>query len=112
MLFTTGGDISKYLGGAILFEETLFPKTETGRPFADLLREKGIVVGVKVYKGTVNLSGTDGETTTQGLDGLTECCQKYYASGARFAKWRSVLKISKNQPSYLSVIDNANVLAR
>jgi fructose-bisphosphate aldolase, class I len=58
------------------------------------------------------LAGTDGETTTTGLDGLGERCAKYYAEGARFAKWRCVLKIGKNEPSQLSMDENAQVLAR
>ncbi|KAI9206472.1 fructose-bisphosphate aldolase [Polychytrium aggregatum] len=112
LLFTAGADLPKYISGVILFEETLYQKTASGKPFAELLREQGIQVGIKVDKGTVELAGTDGETTTQGLDGMNERCQKYYAAGARFAKWRCVLKIGKGCPSKLAVIENANVLAR
>eukprot|EP00842_Homolaphlyctis_polyrhiza_P001960 jgi/Hompol1/2765/HPOL_001547-RA len=112
LLFTAGAELGNYLGGAILFEETLFQKTADGKPFAEVLRENGIIVGIKVDKGTVVLSGTNDETTTTGLDGLAERCQKYYAAGARFAKWRSVLKIGKGLPSQLAIIENANVLAR
>jgi len=104
--------LNKYIGGVILFEETLFQKTSTGIPFAQCLRDQGIAVGIKVDKGVVVLAGTDGESTTTGLDGLAERCQKYYEAGARFAKWRCVLKIGKNQPSQLSMDENANVLAR
>ncbi|KAI8850973.1 fructose-bisphosphate aldolase [Chytridium lagenaria] len=112
LLFTTGEDLKKYIGGVILYEETLFQKTVDGKPFADLLREQGILVGIKVDMGTVNLPGTDGETTTQGLDGMAARCAKYYKAGARFAKWRSVLKIGNGCPSALSITENANVLAR
>ncbi|KAI8057144.1 fructose-bisphosphate aldolase [Syncephalis plumigaleata] len=112
LLFTAGSELKNYLGGVILFEETLFQKTADGKPFADLLREQGIVVGIKVDKGVVPLAGTDKETTTQGLDGLAERCQKYYQAGARFAKWRSVLRIGTHQPSALAIDENANVLAR
>ncbi|KAJ3080864.1 hypothetical protein HK102_002754 [Quaeritorhiza haematococci] len=114
LLFTAGDEIKKYLGGVILFEETLFQKTHDGVPFAKLLNDAGILVGIKVDKGTVNLSGTDAETTTQGLDGMAERCAKYYAAGARFAKWRCVLKINKakGQPTPLAIDENANVLAR
>ncbi|TPX48092.1 fructose-bisphosphate aldolase [Synchytrium endobioticum] len=113
LLFTAGpGELQNYLGGVILYEETLFQKTESGKPFADALREQGILVGIKVDKGTVDLPGTQGETTTQGLDGLAERCQKYYAAGARFAKWRCVLKIGNGCPSLLAIDENANVLAR
>lgn len=113
LLFTADAkELAQYLGGVILYEETLYQKTKDGRRFVDVLRENGILVGIKVDKGTVVLPGTDGETTTQGLDGLAERCQKYYADGARFAKWRCVLKIGKNEPSQLSIDENAQVLAR
>lgn len=47
-----------------------------------------------------------------GLDGLAERCAQYYKDGARFAKWRCVLKISRTTPSYQAMMENANVLAR
>ena len=71
----------------ITFHETLFHKTSDGKLFTELLREQGILVGIKVDAGTVELSGTDGETTTQGLDNMNKRCAEYYAAGARFAKW-------------------------
>ncbi|KAI9592101.1 fructose-bisphosphate aldolase [Syncephalis fuscata] len=112
LLFTAGEDLSKYIGGVILFEETLYQKTADGRSFADVLREQNIVVGIKVDKGVVQIAGTDNETTTQGLDGLAERCKEYYKAGARFAKWRSVLRIGEAQPSQVAIDENANVLAR
>ncbi|KAJ3119476.1 Fructose-bisphosphate aldolase 3, chloroplastic, partial [Irineochytrium annulatum] len=112
LLFTAGSELKNYLGGAILYEETLFQKTKDGKPFADVLREQNILVGIKVDMGTVVLPGTDDETTTQGLDGMAARCAKYYAAGARFAKWRSVLKIGNGQPSIQAIEENANVLAR
>lgn len=76
------------------------------------MKEGGVLPGIKVDKGTVELAGTNGETTTQGLDGLADRCQKYYEAGARFAKWRAVLKIGPNEPSPLAIHENANGLAR
>ncbi|PHT37483.1 Fructose-bisphosphate aldolase, cytoplasmic isozyme, partial [Capsicum baccatum] len=111
LLFCTPGCL-QYLSGVILFEETLYQKTAAGKPFVDVLKEGGVLPGIKVDKGTVELPGTDGETTTQGLDGLAERCQKYYEAGARFAKWRAVLKIGANEPSQLAINENANGLAR
>lgn len=112
LLFTAGSDLNKYIGGVILFEETLYQKDVNGKLFTTILQEQGIIPGIKVDKGTVNLAGTNGETTTQGLDGLAERCQEYFKAGARFAKWRCVLKIAANEPSELSIDENANVLAR
>ena len=49
---------------------------------------------------------------TQGFDGLGARCADYYRAGARFAKWRAVLRIGAAQPSELSVHENAYGLAR
>ena len=111
LLFTAPGAL-QYLSGVILFEETLYQTTVDGKLFVDVLKEGGVIPGIKVDKGTVDLAGTNGETTTQGLDGLAQRCQQYYKAGARFAKWRAVLKIGPNEPSPLSILENANGLAR
>ncbi|KAJ0624728.1 putative fructose-bisphosphate aldolase [Helianthus annuus] len=100
LLFCTPGAL-QYLSGVILFEETLYQKTAAGKPFVDVMKEAGVLPGIKVDKGTVELAGTNGETTTQGLDGLAQRCAQYYSAGARFAKWRAVLKIGPNEPSQL-----------
>jgi fructose-bisphosphate aldolase class 1 len=39
-------------------------------------------------------------------------CKKYYAQGARFAKWRAVIEIGKLKPSPLAIFENAYGLAR
>jgi fructose-bisphosphate aldolase class I len=111
LLFTSEG-IEQYISGVILYEETLYQKTKDGVPFVELLNKKGVIPGIKVDKGTVVIAGTDGETTTQGLDDLGKKCAKYYADGARFAKWRAVLKIGKGLPSNLAIDENARGLAR
>ncbi|KAI9110829.1 hypothetical protein K1719_018267 [Acacia pycnantha] len=111
LLFTTPGAL-QYISGVILFEETLYQKTAAGKPFVEVLKEGGVLPGIKVDKGTVELAGTNGETTTQGLDGLAQHCQKYYEAGARFAKWRAVLKIGPTEPSELAIHENAYGLAR
>lgn len=110
-LFCTPGAL-QYLSGVILFEETLYQKTSGGKPFVQVLKEGGVLPGIKVDKGTVELAGTNGETTTQGLDDLGKRCAKYYEAGARFAKWRAVLKIGPTEPSQLAINENANGLAR
>ncbi|KAJ8467423.1 hypothetical protein OPV22_029975 [Ensete ventricosum] len=111
LLFCTPGAL-QYLSGVILFEETLYQKTASGKPFVEILKEGGVLPGIKVDKGTIELAGTNGETTTQGHDDLGKRCKKYYEAGARFAKWRAVLKIGPNEPSQLSINANADGLAR
>jgi fructose-bisphosphate aldolase class I len=112
MLFTGSKDLSNHISGVIFFHETFYQNDDNGKPFRETLKEKGIVPGIKVDKGLVPLAGTDGETTTQGLDGLAERCAQYYKDGARFAKWRCALKIGDGSPSELGIRENANVLAR
>ncbi|XP_028668145.1 fructose-bisphosphate aldolase B [Erpetoichthys calabaricus] len=112
LLFSTDASVSNCIGGVIFFHETLYQKSDAGVLFPKLVKDKGIIVGIKVDKGTAPLAGTDGETTTQGLDGLAERCAQYKKDGADFAKWRCVLKISDSCPSTLSIMENANVLAR
>uniref|UniRef100_A0A2I3MJ33 Fructose-bisphosphate aldolase n=2 Tax=Cercopithecinae TaxID=9528 RepID=A0A2I3MJ33_PAPAN len=112
VLFSADDRVKKCIGGVIFFHETLYQKDDNGVPFVRTIQDKGIVVGIKVDKGVVPLAGTDGETTTQGLDGLSERCAQYKKDGADFAKWRCVLKISERTPSALAILDNANVLAR
>jgi len=112
LLFSVDASIADSVGGVIFFHETLYQKSDSGVLFPQVIKGKGIVVGIKVDKGTAGLNGTDGETTTQGLDGLSERCAQYKKDGADFAKWRCVLKISDGCPSALAIAENANVLAR
>ena len=113
LLFSSDkSEMGKHISGIILFHETFFQKADDGTPLVKLIQDRGIIPGIKVDKGVVKLLGTDDETTTQGLDGLAERCKEYYDGGARFAKWRCVLKIGNGRPSELAVRENANVLAR
>ena len=111
LLFRTK-DIGKYISGSILYDETLFQKAADGTSMVDILHSQGIIPGIKVDQGLVDLPLSNGEQATQGLDGLTKRCQTYYAAGARFAKWRSVVKIGANTPSDLSIQETAHTLAR
>ena len=107
--------IEKYISGVILFEETLYQKSDDGTPFVDVLKAKGILPGIKVDKGIQPLYGSNGECVTQGIDDLGARCAKYYAQGARFAKWRAVLHVKDTvgaTPSQLAIDENAMTLAR
>lgn len=112
VLFTADPAVANNISGVILFDETFYQKTDDGTPFPQVLKSRGIIPGIKVDKGLIKLSGTDDETTTQGLDDLDARCAQYKKDGADFAKWRCALKIGKNLPSQLAIIENANVLAR
>jgi len=110
-LFTTES-LGNNISGVILFHETFYQKTDDGTPFVKLLQQRGIIPGIKVDKGVINLAGTLGEATTQGLDDLNARTAQYKKDGAQFAKWRCVIKIGPNVPSHLGMLETANVLAR
>ncbi|XP_074030567.1 fructose-bisphosphate aldolase [Leptinotarsa decemlineata] len=112
LLFTTCPTIGDYISGVILFHETLYQKADDGTPFPELLKQRGIIPGIKVDTGVVPLFGTNDECTTQGLDDLAKRCAQYKKDGCHFAKWRCVLKINEHTPSLTALIENANVLAR
>lgn len=110
MLFTTP-ELARYISGVILFEETLGQKASNHRTLGEVLAQQGIVPGIKVDKGLINLPFSD-EKITQGLDGLSERLQAYKEMGARFAKWRATFTIANGQPSDLAIETNAHALAR
>jgi len=110
LLLTTPG-LSQYISGAILFEETLFQNTSSGKSFVEVMNAAGIIPGIKVDKGLVNLANSNNESWCMGLDGLDKRCADYYKAGARFAKWRSVVSIPSG-PSTIAVRDCAYGLAR
>jgi fructose-bisphosphate aldolase class I len=112
MLFRAEEAMTKYISGVILYDETLRQKAKDGTPLADLISAAGAVPGIKVDKGAKALPGFPGETITEGLDGLRERLNEYYGRGARFAKWRGVISISKDLPSWGAVKQNAQALAR
>ena len=101
-----------YIGGVILFDETIKQKTTLGPSIPELISKHGAVPGIKVDKGAKSLAGSSDETVTEGLDGLRERLKEYYDLGARFTKWRAVYKISDNFPSPQSIKSNAHALAR
>ena len=101
-----------YIGGVILFDETIRQKTTFGPTIPELIAQQGAIPGIKVDKGAKQLAGSSDETITEGLDGLRERLKEYYDLGARFTKWRAVYKINKSFPSAQSIKSNAHALAR
>ena len=114
-LLFTAPNLNKHISGVITYEETLFDTMGCcDMRLIQPLLDADIVVGIKVDQGVKPLYGTDGESVTQGLDDLDVRCKKYYNAGARFAKWRAVLKVDTQNhlPSDLAVHENAVTLAR
>ena len=111
LLFTTPG-VEQFLSGVILFDETLRQKTDDGVPFPEYLAKKGVLPGIKVDKGAMDLALCPGEKVTEGLDGLRARLAEYFKLGARFAKWRAVITIGQGIPSAACIEANAHALAR
>ena len=111
LLATTSG-LGEYINGVILYEETFDNKNAAGESVPDLFMAQGILPGIKVDKGLIDLPNTEGEKVTQGLDGLTERLLHFKAKGAKFAKWRNVYSISDMSPSLTAIKAGAETLAR
>ena len=104
--------MKNYIGGVILFDETIRQKTTLGPTVPELISKHGAIPGIKVDKGAKPLAGSSDETITEGLDGLRERLKEYYDLGARFTKWRAVYVIGDTFPSLQSIKSNAHALAR
>jgi fructose-bisphosphate aldolase class I len=110
-LFSSEG-MKNYIGGVILYDETIKQKTSSGKTIPELIESSESVPGIKVDTGAKKLAGSPEEKITEGLDGLRERLTEYYKLGARFTKWRAVYNISDKFPSELSIKSNAHALAR
>ena len=110
-LFSSEG-MKNYIGGVILYDETIKQISNSNKTIPDLISLSGAVPGIKVDIGTNVLAGSPEEKITEGLDGLRERLKEYYKLGARFTKWRGVYNISNKYPSKLSIHSNSHALAR
>ena len=111
MLFTTKG-LGEFISGVILYDETIRQKSADGTTFVDLLAKNGILPGIKVDTGAKAMALFPNEQITEGLDGLQKRCADYVKMGAKFAKWRAVINIGKDIPSWGCIDENAHALAR
>ena len=120
-MIVTTPNLGRCISGAILYDETIRQQTLAGVPFAQALENAGIVPGIKVDMGAKPLAGFPDEVVTEGLDGLRERLAEYSRMGARFAKWRAVIRIGVSVsgpgsrpaiPSLGCIEANAHALAR
>jgi fructose-bisphosphate aldolase class I len=110
MLFTSPG--AEFISGAIMHDETIRQKSADGRSMIEVQTAQGIVPGIKVDSGAKPLAGSPDETVTEGLDGLRDRLSEYRTLGARFAKWRAVIRVTEDLPSAACISTNAHALAR
>ena len=111
MLFTAPG-AADFISGVIMYDETIRQKSSSGKPLADVQTAQGIIPGIKVDTGAKPFAGSLSETVTEGLDGLRDRLSEYRSMGARFAKWRAVIRITDGLPSAACLSANAHALAR
>lgn len=112
MLLTVPGE-TQYISGVILHDETIRQTMASGKTFVAALQEAGILPGIKVDLGLVEVGA---EKLTTGLDGLDARLKEYVALGAKFCKWRSVITIGADSagvalPTEENVRQNAKDLA-
>ena len=111
MLFAASG-LADFISGVILQDETIRQNSSSGKSMAQLLAAKGIMPGIKVDNGAKPLAGSPDELVTEGLDDLRQRLAEYREHGARFAKWRGVIRIGPAMPSRACIGANAHALAR
>jgi fructose-bisphosphate aldolase class I len=111
-LLVTAPGLGNCINGAILYDESFRQQTREGIAFVRILEESGIIPGIKVDLGAKDMAGHGGEKITEGLDGLRQRLQEYFALGARFAKWRAVIALGRAIPSRACIEANAQALAR
>src|SRR5947207_12914447 len=111
LLFRTPG-IAQFISGVILYDETIRQKAADGTPLVKILRDQEILPGIKADIGAKPLAFSPTEVVTEGLDGLRERLAEYRGLGAAFTKWRAVIDIGADIPSYACIMTNAHVLAR
>ncbi|MHB8145662.1 MAG: class I fructose-bisphosphate aldolase [Vulcanimicrobiaceae bacterium] len=111
-LLLTTPNLGRWISGAILYDETLRQSTADDVAFVRVMNDAGILPGIKVDTGTVQLAGSLDELITEGLDGLPKRLDEYRILGARFTKWRAVIAITEHTPTPRALRANAHSLAR
>ncbi len=109
MLFRSAG-MKGNIGGVILFDETIRQKAKDGTSLVNIILDQGALPGIKVDQGLKPI-GESEESVTQGLEGLDERLKEYYSLGAKFTKWRAVIKAGNSLPSEEAVVSNMEALA-
>ena len=111
LLVKTQG-LGAFISGVILYDETIRQKTSNGMYFPELIKQHGMIPGIKVDAGAKSLAHFPGEKITEGLDGLRRRLDEYAHLGARFTKWRAVFSVDEQLPTRTCIAANCQTLAR
>ena len=113
-MITTPG-YGQTIGGVILFDET-FRQSYEGKTVTDILKQQGVVIGVKVDAGLQPFGNSKVEQVGKNeLAALPKRMEEYAAKDVRFTKFRVVANIGsengKNLPTDECIAANAALLA-
>lgn len=110
MLFEAEG-LENYISAIILHEETIRQKTKEGKPLVELIKEKGIIPGVRIDIGQEEIPGFEGEQITFGLDKIRSRLSEFKSLGTSFAKWRAAFFVGRGKPSRQVIEANSILLS-
>lgn len=111
-LLFTAPNIGEHISGVILYDETIRQRASDGRTFVTVLEKQGVLPGIKVDEGTEAMADSPNEVVTKGLEGLPKRLPEYVNMGAKFCKWRAVIKIGVDTPTDKCIQTNAERLAK
>jgi len=111
-LLFTASNMGEYISGVILYDETIRQRASDGQTFVTVLEKQSVLPGIKVDEGTEALPESPNEVVTKGLEGLPKRLPEYVNMGAKFCKWRAVIKIGENIPTDNCIQINAERLAK
>ena len=109
-LFSTP-EISKYISGVILFEETFSQKNSNGELLRNKLESVDCYPGIKIDQGLEEINKDSIETYTKGIETLDDRLKPFAKNGAKFTKWRAVINIGDGIPSPNCIEKNSSLLA-
>lgn len=89
-ILVTTPNLSEYLNGVILSQETILQKMPTGELIPKFLSARGVLPGVKADLGLSEIPGFKNQFSTRGLVDLECRVEGYFEQGLRFTKWRTI----------------------
>lgn len=95
--------MEKYISGVIFHDETLSQLLDGDKNFTQYCISHGIIPGIKVDKGLLEVPSFENEKMTLGLDGLQDRLHEYKKQGIGFAKWRAVFSVEKSSQEVIEL---------